>query len=609
MIVVAEYHNQSKLRFWCQMVLPLVYDDSLSYMELLNKVVNYLNNCIQDVGNCETKIESLLEAFVNLQDYVNSIVEDISPEIEATIDQMIENGDFTEILTDALNVVLAPEYDETHTYIIFDYCLHEGKLYRANGTTTGTFDSTKWVQKTVCGDLSVIENYVYSLDAGDIAYNPATTYNNGTVGKELGDLKDAITEINDCLEDKTIVLLGDSNAYNWGATNPFSDIKNVTFHNLAVGGASFTTQNNNNIEAQYNSMASSGYAPDYVIIWAGGNDLDYYPDWGLPELGTYTEPNETTTFESIRRLLSKLRVNYPSAKLLGIVRDNKPNTNTPVNRFAYVMGIIEHIYEAWKVPVLSFDSISNITQDVQQSKEYYMVYEAQYGYIHYNAKGLKLFTDMIKNALRNGLVTHCARRIEILFAPSNKNNANNAALWVFNELFKGTASWNNWWLEQKNYKIYYVTNPSDSKDSWIFDETFISVYSPAIGIYSAGNDGHWYVKDNKTYVNRNSHEIFWYHECEENVASLKNIPSGMVTVRLGQMTNTVGLPTEFKDYSATGGMYIIGAWKPDGWYNGIICLPFTANLNNMFTMNYNASTDVWEFWAADHSAFYSENGS
>lgn len=33
-----------KLKMWCQKVLPLVYDDSLSYYELLAKVVDYLNN-------------------------------------------------------------------------------------------------------------------------------------------------------------------------------------------------------------------------------------------------------------------------------------------------------------------------------------------------------------------------------------------------------------------------------------------------------------------------------------------------------------------------------------------------------------------------------------
>ena len=34
-------------RFWCQKVLPLVYDNSLSYYEVLCKVVNYINNLIE----------------------------------------------------------------------------------------------------------------------------------------------------------------------------------------------------------------------------------------------------------------------------------------------------------------------------------------------------------------------------------------------------------------------------------------------------------------------------------------------------------------------------------------------------------------------------------
>lgn len=37
-------------RFWCQKVLPLVYDDSLSYYEVLCKVVDYLNHMMDDVN-------------------------------------------------------------------------------------------------------------------------------------------------------------------------------------------------------------------------------------------------------------------------------------------------------------------------------------------------------------------------------------------------------------------------------------------------------------------------------------------------------------------------------------------------------------------------------
>lgn len=33
-------------KFWCQSVLPIVYDESLSYYEVLCKVVDYINNLI-----------------------------------------------------------------------------------------------------------------------------------------------------------------------------------------------------------------------------------------------------------------------------------------------------------------------------------------------------------------------------------------------------------------------------------------------------------------------------------------------------------------------------------------------------------------------------------
>lgn len=185
---MAEYHNQSKLRFWCQMVLPLVYDDSLSYMELLNKVVNYLNNCIQDVGNCETNIESLLEAFVNLQNYVNEIAEDISPLIEEKIDEMIESGEFGEILADALATVVAPEYDSNESYVPLNYAIKDGQLYCCTANTTGEWDSTKWRETTVGDELNTLMQRVFALNAGQVSFDESATYSSGTVGNKLKNL-------------------------------------------------------------------------------------------------------------------------------------------------------------------------------------------------------------------------------------------------------------------------------------------------------------------------------------------------------------------------------------------------------------------------------------
>lgn len=52
------YVNMSPFRFWCQKVLPLVYDDSLSYYEILCKVVEYINGLIENDKAIVEEIEN-----------------------------------------------------------------------------------------------------------------------------------------------------------------------------------------------------------------------------------------------------------------------------------------------------------------------------------------------------------------------------------------------------------------------------------------------------------------------------------------------------------------------------------------------------------------------
>lgn len=53
------------LKFWCQKVLPLVYDDSLSYYELLNKVVQKLNETVEAVNSYGEFITSEVDRQLN----------------------------------------------------------------------------------------------------------------------------------------------------------------------------------------------------------------------------------------------------------------------------------------------------------------------------------------------------------------------------------------------------------------------------------------------------------------------------------------------------------------------------------------------------------------
>lgn len=94
------YSGQGKFRFWCQMALPLTYDDSLSYYELLCKVVNYLNHTIEDVANAETNVSRLAEAYTQLQNYVNNYFDDldIEAELRNVLDAMAEDGTLDDLL-------------------------------------------------------------------------------------------------------------------------------------------------------------------------------------------------------------------------------------------------------------------------------------------------------------------------------------------------------------------------------------------------------------------------------------------------------------------------------------------------------------------------------
>ena len=100
------YTGQGAFRFWCQKVLPIVYDDSLSYYELLNKVVVYLNNVISDVSSCEDNIVILRDAFVELANDVTDRLSDLGIEelVDAKIDQMAADGFFTGIVEQMLGL-------------------------------------------------------------------------------------------------------------------------------------------------------------------------------------------------------------------------------------------------------------------------------------------------------------------------------------------------------------------------------------------------------------------------------------------------------------------------------------------------------------------------
>lgn len=95
------FQEQGAFRFWCQTVLPNIYDDSLSYYELLTKVVEFLNVVIENNEAMHLDVENLLTAYNQLQQYVNDYFSslDVQEEINNKLDDMVKSGEFLTITT------------------------------------------------------------------------------------------------------------------------------------------------------------------------------------------------------------------------------------------------------------------------------------------------------------------------------------------------------------------------------------------------------------------------------------------------------------------------------------------------------------------------------
>lgn len=94
------------LRMWCYKVIPLVYDDSLSYYENLCKVVEYLNQVVAQQKVFGNELEQMQSAINQLQKWVDNFdTSFIKDEIEKYIATMI----FVEINKDGYIVYNIPE--------------------------------------------------------------------------------------------------------------------------------------------------------------------------------------------------------------------------------------------------------------------------------------------------------------------------------------------------------------------------------------------------------------------------------------------------------------------------------------------------------------------
>lgn len=93
-------------RFWCQKVIPLVYDESLSYYEVLCKVVHYINKLIDTDNEIVEDLTALKAEVDQVQEWINNFDTSYA---ESIIKEYLATMIFVEISDSGYIVYYIPE--------------------------------------------------------------------------------------------------------------------------------------------------------------------------------------------------------------------------------------------------------------------------------------------------------------------------------------------------------------------------------------------------------------------------------------------------------------------------------------------------------------------
>lgn len=101
-----QFNELKTFRFWCQKVLPLVYDDSLSNYEILCKIVDYINKLIEQDKIFADEISKLQEDLKEIQNYIDNFDTSFAEQI---IKNYLATMIFVEISNSGYIVYYIPE--------------------------------------------------------------------------------------------------------------------------------------------------------------------------------------------------------------------------------------------------------------------------------------------------------------------------------------------------------------------------------------------------------------------------------------------------------------------------------------------------------------------
>lgn len=301
--------------------------DALTNYQLLCKVVEYLNGVIHNENEVTEQVNSLYNAYVNLQNYVNTYFDnlDLQEEVNNKLDEMVEQGTLQEIIADYLNSKAIFGFDsvasmKSATNLIDGSYAKTLGYYSKNDGGMATYKIRTLTNSDIVDEKSIIaigeDDLVAELiiDNSQINSKQFGAYGDGTHDDTLS-LQAAITF---CETNKIKLLLSTG-------TYLISDELNVTGCNIEGAGCKNTTILINNCDGlllkQYNSqdnckitgfsIKSTNLATEYAgIIFYKYDTIDRSRGYVLENLYFYNLGCAILLRDCFRTTVNNCNMNY-----------------------------------------------------------------------------------------------------------------------------------------------------------------------------------------------------------------------------------------------------------------------------------------------------------
>lgn len=298
--------NLSPFEVWCQKVLPTIYDNSLSYYELLTKVVNYLNTTMQTVNVLGKDVTELNKAYNQLVTYVNSF-KDYAENRMDNQDAAIAN------LTSAWN-----EFEEEMQKVIDDI---PNQVVTAvdNYTTTQAF--TNKVKTAV--DQSLQEAGAIP-EISEINTKIGASTEEKTVFQDLEEIKENVSNINIDGVDEIDNKIGNTNDTQASATDG-SVMGKLNLLIQAGSGSGSTDVNVQTLTNNVGNTADTGGSTTTGTVFAKENKLINDIQSLDTKIGASNETEATTASGSVMGKLNNI------VNVVNSLFDNKIGTETDTN--------------------------------------------------------------------------------------------------------------------------------------------------------------------------------------------------------------------------------------------------------------------------------------